>query len=59
MSANGERYILEVTQDITEQVEAEQRRQKRAEQMNETQRLESLGVLAGGIAHDLDRKSVV
>jgi two-component system cell cycle sensor histidine kinase/response regulator CckA len=53
-SAIGERYILEVSQDITEQVEAEQRRQKLEEQTRETRRLESLGVLAGGIAHDFN-----
>jgi PAS domain S-box-containing protein len=54
LAASGERYILEVTQDITEQVEAEQRRQKLEEQTKEARRLESLGVLAGGIAHDFN-----
>jgi PAS domain S-box-containing protein len=54
LAASGERYILEVSQDITEQVEAEQRRQKLEEQTKEARRLESLGVLAGGIAHDFN-----
>lgn len=54
VSASGELRILEVTRDITEQMEAEQRRQKLAEQRKEAERLESLGVLAGGIAHDFN-----
>ncbi len=54
VSASGELRILEVTRDITEQMEAEQRRQELAEQRKEAERLESLGVLAGGIAHDFN-----
>jgi PAS domain S-box-containing protein len=44
---NGAPGILEITTDITERSRIE-------EQLRHTQKLESLGVLAGGVAHDFN-----
>jgi PAS domain S-box-containing protein len=48
LASNGEKLgFLEINSDITEQTRIE-------EQLRHTQKLESLGVLAGGVAHDFN-----
>jgi len=53
-TSDGEIRMLEVARDISHEVQREEERLELARQMQEAQRLESLGVMAGGITHDFN-----
>ena len=50
--------VLVIARDVTEQVRAERERKVLEAQLHQTQKLESLGVLAGGVAHDFNNMLV-
>ena len=54
MSLNNETCILSSINDITDLKQAEQEKAKLEEQFHQAQKLDSIGRLAGGVAHDLN-----
>ena len=53
VSAAGGVVFLAIVNDITERKRAEEERRKLEQQLHTTQKLESLGILAAGIAHEI------
>jgi len=54
IEVQGRPCLLSITRDITERIRTEQEKVRLQAQLQQAQKLESLGTLAGGVAHDMN-----
>ncbi|SHJ88953.1 PAS domain S-box-containing protein [Malonomonas rubra DSM 5091] len=54
IALEGEKYILATVRDISERKEAEAEKEKLEEQLRQKYKMEAVGVMAGGMAHNFN-----
>ena len=54
MRGENSNHIFAIMQDVTEKIAERKRREKLREQLARADKMESMGLLAGGVAHDLN-----